>query len=594
MKTAMFHADRLFLRHGMTLKITALVSLLVLFTAVIVGGVRLSSIVISLILVPMIIIFGIYLISTILNAQINQRTAALQVSASQLQEAQRLAKLGFWENDFKQGKYYWSEEIYNILGLDPAGFVPDKNWILSIVHPDDRERTRQNIMKNTRPGHFHNMEHRIIRTNGEVRHIIVNGEVKAMEHGRATHVVGTMIDITDRKLAELELRHAKESAEAANQTKSRFLANMSHELRTPLNAIIGYSEMLQEDAEQQSTLDILSDLRKITSAGRHLLAVINDILDLSKIEAGKLDLAPETFDVAEIVGEITSTLRPLIIKKGNTLHAHVDSRVGNMTADPVRLRQCLFNLLSNAARFTEAGEITIAVECLRERDRDWLVFRVCDTGIGLSREQIARLFDAFTQADPYISAKYGGTGLGLTIVRELATLMGGTIQIESEPGKGSTFLLRLPCKGEATSTGAALPEPVAVRAPMMGRRGDVLPLVLVIDDDVEAREILSRFLIKDRFHVITSASGVDGLKLAREQQPFAIILDIQMPGMDGWKVLSALKSDPSVAAIPVIICSILDERAHSAASGAAYYLQKPVDRDRLQQVLGKVTHGGVV
>jgi signal transduction histidine kinase len=231
---------------------------------------------------------------------------------------------------------------------------------------------------------------------------------------------------------------------AADAVRSALLAHMSHELRTPLNAIIGYSEMLLEEAERRGHTDFVPDLQKIYGAGRHLLALINDMLDLAKIEAGRMELVYESADVAALVNDVAATIAPLMRKNGNTLDVSVDGDLGTMRADVTRLRQVLFNLLGNAAKFTDRGTIRVAVSREDGAEPEALTFRVTDTGIGLTAEQQARLFQPFTQAEPVTARRYGGTGLGLAISRAFAEMMGGTIGVESEPGKGSTFTLRLP------------------------------------------------------------------------------------------------------------------------------------------------------
>ncbi|HKA36314.1 MAG TPA: ATP-binding protein, partial [Thermoanaerobaculia bacterium] len=387
---------------------------------------------------------------------------------------------------------------------------------------------------------------------------------------------------------------ARDSAEAANRAKSAFLANMSHELRTPLNAIIGYSEMLEEDAQASGNAPFVSDLQKIRAAGKHLLGLINDVLDLSKVEAGKMKLFLETFDVERVVEEVVSTASALMEKNGNKLVVSCAPHVGQLREDITKVRQVLLNLLSNAAKFTEKG--TVSLDVTRENDvaGTWVVFRVRDTGIGMTPEQLGKLFQAFTQADGSTQRKYGGTGLGLALSRKFCVMMGGDINAESEPGKGSTFTMRLPgdvenVDGEATSIHlsvkkrlsqlVALPEkaPAAAHA---ARRS-----MLVIDDDPSVCELMTRLCGKEGFEVLTAANGEDGLKLAREKRPNLITLDVVMPGIDGWSVLKTLKTDPQLSGIPVVMITISDERERGLALGAADYLVKPVDRNRLAGVL---------
>jgi hypothetical protein len=392
------------------------------------------------------------------------------------------------------------------------------------------------------------------------------------------------------------LERARREAEAATQAKSTFLANMSHELRTPLNAIIGYSEMLMEDAEDQALDGFAADLKKIHASGKHLLDLINDVLDLSKIEAGRMDLYLESFDVAGMLQSIVSTVQPLVKTNANRLEVVADADLGVMRADLTKVRQSLFNLLSNAAKFTEHGLITLAAA--RERSPagpagpsdgvDWMTFRVSDTGIGMKPEQLERLFQVFSQADASISRKYGGTGLGLALSLRFCQMMGGDISVESTYGVGSTFTIRLPAQPAVPQSAPEPPRAVPAAPAAPGES-----IVLAIDDEPAVRDLVQRFLSKEGFRVVTAASGEEGLKLARELHPNAITLDVLMPGMDGWTVLAALKADPALSAIPVIMLSIVNDKNMGYALGVSEYLNKPIEREALVAALRKCQQGTI-
>jgi adenylate cyclase len=409
------------------------------------------------------------------------------------------------------------------------------------------------------------------------------GEHRTQEGGTVT----TWSDITtikqrEAQLAEMvgDLEAARDEAMEASRTKSSFLANMSHELRTPLNAIIGLTELLCDNAARFGTEKALEPLRRVLRAGRHLLSLINDILDLSKIEAGKMDLTVESVAIRPIIDEVSGIARPLSEQNKNTLEVDCADGIHSVHADNMRLRQILLNLLSNACKFTKAGTVRLRVTRPREAGREWIDFAVSDSGIGMTEEQLGRLFQEFTQADASTTRQFGGTGLGLAISRRLCRLMGGDITVTSVPGSGSTFTVRLPAEAE-TVLAAAPGAPETAAATEDGARGTVL----VIDDDPTARELIAAHLAESGFTVKTAASGVDGLKQARALRPAAITLDIMMPDIDGWTVLAALKGDPALADIPVVIVTIVDEQRRGIALGAAGYMTKPIDRDRLVEIL---------
>ncbi|MEE4188247.1 MAG: ATP-binding protein, partial [Roseobacter sp.] len=395
--------------------------------------------------------------------------------------------------------------------------------------------------------------------------------------------VAVYSDISDLKQKQAQLEDANRQALAASSAKSQFLASMSHELRTPLNAIIGYSEMLSEDAQDMGFDTATEDLEKIMASGRHLLSLINDVLDLSKIEAGKMEVYIESFDLAELLKEVVSTVAPLIAKNSNTLTLESDFAQGTIETDKTKLRQNLFNLLSNAAKFTENGKITLQVTDVTKHGAPYFRFTVADNGIGMTPEQSDKLFQAFVQADQSTTRNFGGTGLGLAIAQQFTRMMGGHISVHSEEGVGSTFAFDIPAEFQAVND--------TPKREMQGPSGSVQRSVLIVDDEDDARSAAAEIVRAEGYHVTMACNAEEGLRIARQHIPDAVVLDVIMPERDGWSMLKEMKSDPVLCEVPVILATIVADRDMGLAFGAVAHLTKPVEPSKLIATLDAIADG---
>jgi signal transduction histidine kinase/CheY-like chemotaxis protein len=414
--------------------------------------------------------------------------------------------------------------------------------------------------------------------------------VLAITFGRR---INSLIDESIRRgfenqaLIEIAER-ARLEAENSNRAKSQFLATMSHELRTPLNAIIGYSELMTRHPERFGTERAKDPLERILRAGRHLLNLINDLLDIAKIEAGKTSFRYEDVDVAALVLEAVETTRSLAEQTGNAVAVHAPADPPLLRTDPKRLTQVVLNLLSNACKFTERGRIDVSIAPARTDGRTWIEIAVADTGVGMAPDRLERLFEEFSQGDEAAQGRFGGTGLGLAISRRICRAMGGDLTVVSAPGKGSTFTARLPEHPPAVGASAASREAAPVAPPKSPARPT--GVVLVIDDDAAARELIAERLERDGYATATAADALEGLRRARDLNPAAITLDVVMPGYSGWSVLAALKGDPDLCVVPVVVIAALGSELNKGfALGAAACLAKPVDLDRLVDTLHHLT-----
>ena len=389
--------------------------------------------------------------------------------------------------------------------------------------------------------------------------------------------------LIDARTSEMET--ARDEARDASDQKTKFFANMSHELRTPLNAILGYGEMLYEDCEDLGYEDLLPDLKKITSSGTHLLSLINNILDLSKIEAGKMELFVTSFEIENMIQTIKDVSEPLAAKNDNGFVINLDGAMGSMSQDETKLRQCLTNFLSNGFKFTKNGTVTLDVKSRMEGEIEFVDFAVIDTGAGMSPEGVAKVFEEYTQAERSTSANYGGTGLGLPISKKFAEIMGGDVVVTSEEGVGSVFTMSIPrvCPeyNEDEVEGNVI------------NLDDQDNLVVLVDDDVAMHDLIKRTISKLNLTLLGATNSEKGMELIREVKPKLILLDVLMPGRDGWSLLKECKTDQELKNIPVIMISQLNQSNLASSLGANDYLTKPIDRthfiNTLKRILGNET-----
>jgi PAS domain S-box-containing protein len=529
-----------------------------------------------------VIAFLLMVSSFLIMRRLTRSQAAEQKALAQLQEAETVAGVGHWVLELRNGRLTWSDQVYRLFGRKP-GTDMDYQLFLQLIHPDDRAAVDAAWQQALQARGLYEIDHRIL-VQGQVRWLHERADLSRRQEGT---VVGTVLDITERKLMEQSLRESKQAADAANQAKSQFLANMSHEIRTPMNGLLGMAQLLELTeltADQREFVDSI----KISSD--NLLQLINDILDLSKIESGKIELEYADFSLHKAIEDVILTQKPRIYQKGLTLQKELHQLPRIVQGDQLRIKQILLNLLGNAIKFTDTGSITIAATVLDQHDRNLVIrLTVSDTGIGMTPEALQRIFNPFEQADAGTTRRFGGTGLGLTICRNLAEMMGGTIRVESSPGSGSSFHLELPF----ILTTSQVHQSEDIRTLLQEQ--PLRPLTILVAEDNPMNQRAVELMLRTLGHqaVITN-NGQEALERWRKGGIDLLLLDVQMPVMSGTEVVTAIRryEQGSGSHIPIIALTadaLKGAEEELLSTGFDGYLSKPVMMTALKEQLERLT-----
>jgi PAS domain S-box-containing protein len=530
-----------------------------------------------------------------LVALLDSRYAALRGSQERLAIATSAAGMGIWDWDIVANSLVWDETMYRHFGVSPDRFGGSFDDWMGALHPDDFEQARDALAAALRGDGEYTAEFRIVRPDGQVRHIAAESLTFRDRDGRALRMVGVNYDITDQKVVREELLHhrnhledlvaertaalsvAVTEAKAANRAKSVFLATMSHELRTPLNSVIGFARMMADS--RTMSLDEKRNVAIIHRSGQHLLTLINDILELSKIEAGRVTLGDDAIDLGELLHEVIDMAGTRAAAVDLAIALDVEGVPSAGRTDGAKLRQVLLNLMSNAVKFAGGGSVTLAVRGSPVDGGHLLAFAVRDTGIGIAPEDQQRIFDPFVQVD---NGSRDGSGLGLTISREFVRLMGGALEVESTPGVGSTFRF-------SVLVGAAAGVPLVVATDVTGLAGgERARRILVVDDNADGRKLLVDLLTPLGFEVDQADDGASGLAAIAAREPELVFMDWRMPGVDGIEATCRLRADTAAFQPRVVMLTASafeEERLAALAAGADDFLRKPVDHDKLFLVI---------
>ena len=526
---------------------------------------------------------------------------ALTKIKDRLALSQKFSHIGNWDWNIKSGEVYWSKAVYKMLGLNQQSKNPNLGTLINIVHPEDRpllkRATDDCLLENT----VYNVEVRVVMPDNTIRWIHSSGDVLRAENGTPLHMFGIMQDITQRKVSEQALRISTNEAENANRAKSQFLSNMSHELRTPLNAIIGFAQLLKMNSSQELSTEQLDYTNEIFKAGNHLLTLINEVLDLSTIEAGKILLSIESIRLAEVISECVGLTRPLAEKRGIQIESlyindrSIPVKLGDIDirvkADQTRLKQALLNLLSNAVKYNiQNGKVTLT--CKTINDNQSVRICIADTGTGISKEHQQQLFKSFNRLGAEHSG-IEGTGIGLVISRNIIELMAGSIGFESEEHEGSTFWIDLPVGVNLDNNQDHADDHTLNFSPPISTSKKS---ILYIEDNLTNLKLVSQVLAqRQNFHLWSAPEPLVGIELALEHTPDLILLDLNLPGMDGFSVFDNLQSLESTSHIPVIAISANAEESdinNTVSKGFKAYITKPINVTNLLKTIDSILPNG--
>jgi two-component system, sensor histidine kinase and response regulator len=512
---------------------------------------------------------------------------ALRQQSWRLELAARTAGIGVWQYDLASERLSWDAQMFRVFDVDPSRFGGTVADFMACLHPDDRPRIGDALARALMTAEQFEMEFRVVTRSGGERYVFGSGRIERDAEGQAVNVVGVNLDVTTRRQVEEEMRRARDLAEAANEAKSLFIANMSHELRTPMNGIIGMTELALETELTDTQREYLKVVR---SSADGLLTILNDILDFSKIDAGELHLETIPFSLPITIAETLKAISVRAQRKQLELVLDMPADIPAYSlGDPGRIRQILVNLCDNAVKFTSAGEIVVRVRATPLADVDLLSLSVQDSGIGIAPEKLDQIFEAFRQVDASVTRQFGGTGLGLSITRQLTTLMGGRISVESQPGRGSTFHVELPLPRAEAPADAVVP-------PLQRWDGC---RALVVDDHVLGRATIVRWLEHWGFHVDEANGGAEAITLVRSaltrgETYDVLLLDSVMPGMDGFALAAELEAERLAGRGRAIMLSSGGRKGDAARCrelGIAGFLTKPATPAELREVITRVFSG---